>query len=446
MNEREKLIDEYNRKIRDAEAAMRKSLEELGARLIEEPAEPTPEYAELRAKALEIRAQLEAARSAEDEIKRMLERKGAIRYQLRQLEEQLQRLERENTDEYQELGETVYRAYNSGAISDEGLSAVFTELIKQIVELRKIDRELEDSRAALKDKAFLEKVVDQGRIAVLSGSKAVRERNLEREYWKTGKEICESGLLSGLEYEPVRAAAGRCLSNMKKITELKTLSASLTDEDAALTASLAELQAGKSPQRRLTELDRTVHELSESLKQSLAAAAETYLADQAPETAGDEETVRITAEARVRRAEIAEYRSGIERQRALMRAEALTFEMSEMNRKAATFEEQSRRYAQEAERLRAEIAAKEAERARLLDAAGERTGGTEGGAGERNRNAAEAGETAPAEEPIDLSDDRGRSAEGSAGAAGGSRRRNTPVRPKNSGRSDDAGDTDEAGI
>lgn len=452
MNEREKLIGEYNRKIRDTEAAMRKSLEELGARLVEEPAEPTPEYAELRTKALEARAELEAAKKAAEEIKLTLERKGAIRYQLRQLDEQLQRLERENADEYQSLGETVYQAYNSGAVSGEGLSAVFTELIKQIVELRKLDRELEESRAALKDKAFLEKVVDQGRIAVLSGSKAVKERNLDREYWKAGKELCESGLLAGLEYEPVRTAADRCVANMAKITELKTLSASLSDEDAALTASLAELQAGKTPQRRLAELDRTIHELSESMKKPLADAAETYLSGRIPEAAADEEIVRITAEVQARRAEIQEYRTGIERQRALMRAEALTFELAEMGRKAATFEEQSRRYGQEAERLRAEIAAKEAERARLLDTAGERAGGAEESGNARSRNAPEPGKTPNADEPAGRSGERmrsgerTRSTEGHAGTEGGSRRRNAPVKPENSSKNDDAGDTGETEI
>ena len=135
-----------------------------------------------------------------------------------------------------------------------------------------------------------------------------------------------------------------------------------------------------------------------------------------------------------------------------MRAEALTFELAEMGRKVATFEEQSRRYGQEAERLRAEIAAKEAERARLLDTAGERTGGAEESGNARSRNAPEPGKTPNADEPAGRSGERmrsgerTRSTEGHAGTEGGSRRRNAPVKPENSSKNDDAGDTGETEI
>ncbi len=278
MDERKRLKEELESEIKQTLEEAERHFERIGSYLASLPAENFSEstLADIHSKAVYLREQFPENERKIEIIRRSAERDKKIGMALKELEQAQEDIVRQNEDIYEQIGEMAFSTFIEDSSDDERLVGVFSELIEHDREIEEIGNEIDRVNAPDRDRPFLKKITNRGRMVYLKSRRGFLLRNLPGLYRKAGRAVCEIGLEDIINNISQPQVAKAFFENRLRWQDMDKQHAALQDERGELQIALADLEADKKPYRRVADLERANEKIEHSLQKAFAELGREY--------------------------------------------------------------------------------------------------------------------------------------------------------------------------
>ena len=379
MENNERLINDFEKKIGLAEAAVKNQFENIGDIIFAADSEEkkSSKTVEILNEIEKIDAEITFERERINNILNTVERADEIEALRKSLTENIRSIEKDNISNYETIGRASFEAYKAGELPADKYERIFGDIVKILVKID--DSESEKARLEEKreDGGVLERLKSGARTLFLKNSISSYYHQLQRQYKKAGEQICHSELIMTLEAESVENAVKPFKENLQGIEKLAQEDLKLTSENEKLKGSLEGLGVQANPIKTISAIEKHVNDLYLERKSKQAAAGEMISLNRKDVLAKIPAVVVILKSIDKQKKDIAGWRDGIKRCEAEIEIERKNKEIRSLNKKITGFEEKISNYSQEAEQLKAKISLAEENIKKLADTAedGEKTNG-----------------------------------------------------------------------
>jgi hypothetical protein len=297
-------------------------------------------------------------------IKEIVRRIDDIRTVLRDVDDEIGRIEKENLPIYEEVGRAVFEAYRETAADDPGVDRIMGEIRGLLFDITSAEEKVSSIKEAPKERSFLDKIFEGSKVMFLNSSRALKLRSLEKNYQKFGKLLLEqkSGFVP--ETPEMKDFLRPYFTNKEKIKKLTSKAGGLTKEQSSLDEELVRLGVEKRHQKRIKDLEIQNEKTAELLR-TLFLEIGRGVAEKTPENVlEDKRLSELLADIEDFRNRSAENTGEMEKLKAAMEFDGLNRKIFDLKRVLEIEEEEIRRHQAAAISLKGEIAETEKEKKR----------------------------------------------------------------------------------
>jgi hypothetical protein len=292
-------------------------------------------------------------------IREAVRRLDDIRGELKILDAESDRIEKENLPIYEHYGRTSFEDSREEPPAPE--AAGHYEGIRHLhAEILAMDEKVSNLKEAPRDKPFLTKLFEGGKVIFLNSSKTLKLRSLEKQYQGLGRLLLEKGNIPGdpdflLPYKGNREILAK---NAAKAEKLKA-------EQAALEEEILRLGVDKRYQKRIKDLEIQNDGLGRRLS-DLFGVVGREIYEKAPGPAAENETFgALAADIDLLRKRAEENAEELEKARTAVAYDGLSGRLNDLQRRLEAEEEELRGHRARIEALKAEIAETQKEKKKL---------------------------------------------------------------------------------
>jgi hypothetical protein len=297
-------------------------------------------------------------------IREIVRRMDDIRSAFRDIEEELDRIEKENLPIYKEVGRTVFETHRETTADDPVLDRPIADIRGLLFEISTTDEKVTSLKEAPKERSFLEKIFESSKVMFLNSSRALKFRNLEKNYQKLGKLLLEQKTGFIPDSPDMKEFLTPYFTNRDKVKKLSAKAEGLTKEQSALDEELVRLGVEKRYQKRLKDLEIQNEKTAATLQELFLEIGRGVFEKMPEHIPADERLSGLLADIEDFRRRSAENADEMEKLKAAIEVDGLNRKIFELKRSLDVEEEEVRRHQAAAASLKETIAETEKEKKR----------------------------------------------------------------------------------
>jgi chromosome segregation ATPase len=259
----------------------------------------------------------------------------SIQAERRELQQNLESLSQDMARHHEAIGRVGFSLYRENPFIDQRFVNIFSDLVKNQEDIRELERELSQAGGEQDQKAFFERVVSRGKLALLRNRKNAKEAATTGLYRKAGQQLVQTDFIETVDDPELSRTAEPYLKLREQYDRQHERLKGLDDEAANLNEELRELGVGsRGSSRRIEEIEAEKRQHREQ-KQHLLATFGARYAESLGQDAEVPEAIRDALnELREADAQLREKQEYAERLYAAAEVERLDGELSRMEQRA----------------------------------------------------------------------------------------------------------------
>jgi predicted RNase H-like nuclease (RuvC/YqgF family) len=290
-----------------------------------------------------------------EEILNAVERADEIEALRKSLNERIRSIEKDNVSNYETIGRAGYEAFNNGELPAERYAEFFDEVVKLKLQIEEIELEKERLEKSINSQNLFYKIKIQAKLLYLKNSAFGHYRTLQKNYKRSGENLCHSELVMNLEAESVEKAMEPFKENLAGLEKLEKESIALSSENEQLKGSLEGLGAGGNAVRTVSQIEKDVNDNYTQRKIKLREAGELLYLNKKDPAVKTKNAKSLIKDLDKELNSISEYQNEITRCESEIEIERQNKEIETLNKKINGYEEKIQNYSQEADHLKQRI-------------------------------------------------------------------------------------------
>lgn len=289
MNEYKKKIAELADRLQQNEISRQDLFKGLGKHLstLEESLFLKTNLESAYKKIVDLNKELPEHRQRISKVVRNTARHNEISKLLKDSREELKTLEKDSGTICRDIGEAAYLSFKKIPDPGEYYLELFSDLVAHDQVIEKIEDELDQHHYNKRTRPILKKLMDKGRVALLSSSKSAKMMAFPGLYRKAGEKLCES--------KPSEESADKTfiplmepyLKNRRQAGKIESRNQELLADQERLWQELKALGAEKKHQKLVKELEKATRHIEEKLEQFHAELGKLYCKDHPSSVVGN---------------------------------------------------------------------------------------------------------------------------------------------------------------
>jgi len=335
-------ITALEREIEENEAAMDKGFESIGEQLHRKHDQllSGKQFKELQEELKNLSQEIDASSKEISRIQSIQKRQEENREKSTVAHEEIKQLQKEAAGLYEDIGKAAFAVYKENPFIDQTFVDIFSDLVRNQEDLAEIENDLARFESELAEKSFLDKMVAKGKVALLRNRKAAKENNVPRLMRKAGEEVCNTNFVHVVDNEELTKSVEPYTELNEKIEKVEKRITAISSDQEELAGELEQMCGSKKPGRRISELEQAIESHHDSLAVTYAELGRTFVSQLKKDAEIPADIQPIVEKNKKLDRENSNKSRHIDRLNAAIQVQRLTRDISDMQGRIESLEEQ----------------------------------------------------------------------------------------------------------